>query len=171
MVFFLAHTVFELDLQAAIDTASFHTDHFPSSFYPRQILPRSLSIEARFDPAVVAELRKDPEAETYQFVLRAVRDDAVHVDLALNARAEALELRLREVTHQAEAAKKAYDEELERTRKEAAERIRRAEEQGAESARQAEHARTELAQLYGTRVMRAARIPRAVYGAVRDRAR
>ncbi|MDX6517703.1 MAG: gamma-glutamyltranspeptidase / glutathione hydrolase [Gaiellaceae bacterium] len=43
LVFFLAHTVFDLDLQAAIDTASFHTDHFPSSFYPRQMLPRSRS--------------------------------------------------------------------------------------------------------------------------------
>jgi gamma-glutamyltranspeptidase/glutathione hydrolase len=58
LVFFLAHTVFDLDLQAAIDTASFHTDHFPSSFYPRQMLPRSLSIEARYDEAVIAELRE-----------------------------------------------------------------------------------------------------------------
>ncbi|MDX6448950.1 MAG: gamma-glutamyltranspeptidase / glutathione hydrolase [Gaiellaceae bacterium] len=58
LVFFLAHTVFDLDLQAAIDTASFHTDHFPNSFYPRQMLPRSLSIEARYDDAVIAELRE-----------------------------------------------------------------------------------------------------------------
>ena len=58
LVFFLAHTVFDLDLQAAIDAASFHTDHFPSSFYPRQMRPRSLSIEARYDDAVIAELRE-----------------------------------------------------------------------------------------------------------------
>jgi gamma-glutamyltranspeptidase/glutathione hydrolase len=57
LVFFLAHTVFGLDLQAAIDAASFHTDHFPSSFYPRQMLPRSLSIEARYGVAAIAELR------------------------------------------------------------------------------------------------------------------
>jgi gamma-glutamyltranspeptidase / glutathione hydrolase len=58
LVFFLAHTVFGLDLQAAIDAASFHTDHFPSSFYPRQMLQRSLSLEARYDDAVIAELRE-----------------------------------------------------------------------------------------------------------------
>jgi gamma-glutamyltranspeptidase / glutathione hydrolase len=46
-----------LDLQAAIDAPDFHTDHFPSSFFPRQRRPRSLSLEARFDDAVVAELR------------------------------------------------------------------------------------------------------------------
>ena len=33
--FFLAHAVFGLDLQAAIDAPMFHTSHFPSSFYPR----------------------------------------------------------------------------------------------------------------------------------------
>jgi gamma-glutamyltranspeptidase/glutathione hydrolase len=33
--FFLAHTVFGLDLQAAIDAPIFHIEHFPSSFYPR----------------------------------------------------------------------------------------------------------------------------------------
>ncbi len=33
--FFLAHAVFGLDLQAAIDAPMFHTTHFPSSFYPR----------------------------------------------------------------------------------------------------------------------------------------
>jgi len=58
LVFFLAHTVFDLDLQAAIDAASFHTDHFPSSFYPRQIESRSLSIEGRYGDAAIAELRE-----------------------------------------------------------------------------------------------------------------
>ena len=33
--FFLAHAVFGLDLQAAIDAPMFHSTHFPSSFYPR----------------------------------------------------------------------------------------------------------------------------------------
>ena len=33
--FFLAHAVFGLDLQAAIDAPMFHSNHFPSSFYPR----------------------------------------------------------------------------------------------------------------------------------------
>ncbi len=58
LVFFLAHAVFDLDLQAAIDAASFHTDHFPSSFYPRQLSPRSLAIEGRYGEEVIAELRE-----------------------------------------------------------------------------------------------------------------
>jgi gamma-glutamyltranspeptidase / glutathione hydrolase len=55
---FLAHVHFGLDLQAAIDAPAFHTDHFPSSFYPRQAEPLSLSAEARFGPGVVEELRE-----------------------------------------------------------------------------------------------------------------
>ncbi len=58
LVFFLAHAVFDHDLQAAIDAASFHTDHFPSSFYPRQMASRSLAIEGRYDEDVIAELRE-----------------------------------------------------------------------------------------------------------------
>jgi gamma-glutamyltranspeptidase/glutathione hydrolase len=55
---FLAHVHFDLDLQAAIDAPEFHTDHFPSSFYPRQADPRSLALEARVDDDVVDELRQ-----------------------------------------------------------------------------------------------------------------
>ena len=33
------------DLQEAIDAPMFHTDHFPSSFYPRETEPRSLALE------------------------------------------------------------------------------------------------------------------------------
>jgi gamma-glutamyltranspeptidase/glutathione hydrolase len=55
---FLAHVHFGLDLQASIDAPNFHTDHFPSSFFPRQAYPRSLSLEGRFDDGVVAELRE-----------------------------------------------------------------------------------------------------------------
>jgi gamma-glutamyltranspeptidase / glutathione hydrolase len=54
---FLNHVHFGLDLQAAIDAPEFHTDHFPSSFYPRQAQPRSLALEARFQEKVVADLR------------------------------------------------------------------------------------------------------------------
>jgi gamma-glutamyltranspeptidase / glutathione hydrolase len=55
---FLAHVHFGLDLQAAIDAPEFHTDHFPSSFFPRQAGPRSLALEARFDEAVADDLRR-----------------------------------------------------------------------------------------------------------------
>ncbi len=57
MGFFLGHVLFGLNLQEAIDFPAFHTDHFPSSFYPRQSEPRSLTVEARTAPAVVEDLR------------------------------------------------------------------------------------------------------------------
>jgi gamma-glutamyltranspeptidase / glutathione hydrolase len=53
---FLAHVHFGLDLQAAIDEPGFSTDHFPSSFYPRHVEPRSLALEGRFDPRVAEQL-------------------------------------------------------------------------------------------------------------------
>jgi len=35
----------------------FHTNHFPSSFYPRTAAPGEVMVEARLDPEVVAALR------------------------------------------------------------------------------------------------------------------
>jgi gamma-glutamyltranspeptidase/glutathione hydrolase len=46
-----------MNLQEAIDAPAFHTDHFPSSFYPRGSLPRSLAIESRAGETAVARLR------------------------------------------------------------------------------------------------------------------
>src|SRR6266508_4459185 len=39
LAWFLGHLHFGLDLQEALDAPSFHTEHFPSSFYPRQSRP------------------------------------------------------------------------------------------------------------------------------------
>jgi len=64
MGFFLNHAVFGMNLQEAIDAPAFHTDHFPSSFYPRGSVPRSLSIEARADASVIAGLRGRGHAVT-----------------------------------------------------------------------------------------------------------
>jgi gamma-glutamyltranspeptidase/glutathione hydrolase len=58
LAFFLAHSQFGLDLQAAIDAPSFHSAHFPSSFFPRQARPGSLAVEARLAPAVLDGLRR-----------------------------------------------------------------------------------------------------------------
>jgi gamma-glutamyltranspeptidase/glutathione hydrolase len=58
LTFFLHHVHFEGDLQAAIDMPMFHSNHFPSSFYPREAKRRNVEIEARFDPATLAELRR-----------------------------------------------------------------------------------------------------------------
>jgi gamma-glutamyltranspeptidase / glutathione hydrolase len=55
--FFLNHVLFGMNLQQAIDAPAFHTDHFPSSFYPRGSRPRSLAAESRIPEPVLAELR------------------------------------------------------------------------------------------------------------------
>ena len=57
LIFFLAHVHFDLNLQEAIDAPMFHTNHFPSSFYPRAAAPGEVVAEARLEPAVVAALR------------------------------------------------------------------------------------------------------------------
>jgi gamma-glutamyltranspeptidase / glutathione hydrolase len=57
LTFFLAHVHFDLNLQEAIDAPMFHTNHFPSSFYPRAAAPGEVMAEARLDPAVVEALR------------------------------------------------------------------------------------------------------------------
>ncbi len=57
LAFFLNHVVYGLNLQEAIDAPAFHTDHFPSSFYPRASMPRSLAIESRAGDDVIAALR------------------------------------------------------------------------------------------------------------------
>ena len=57
LAFFLNHVVYGMNLQEAIDAPAFHTDHFPSSFYPRASVPASLAIESRAGNEVVAALR------------------------------------------------------------------------------------------------------------------
>ena len=56
--FFLNHVLFGMNLQQAIDAPAFHTHHFPSSFWPRESVPRSLAAESRLDEAVLDELRR-----------------------------------------------------------------------------------------------------------------
>src|SRR5262249_17335122 len=45
--FFLNFVDFDMNLQEAIDAASFHSTHFPSSFYPRRAVPGGLVLESR----------------------------------------------------------------------------------------------------------------------------
>ena len=54
---FLRHVHDGLDLQAAIDAPEFHTDHFPSSFFPRQARLGSLTVESRLGEEAIEELR------------------------------------------------------------------------------------------------------------------
>jgi gamma-glutamyltranspeptidase / glutathione hydrolase len=48
----------DLNLQARIDAPMFHTNHFPSSFFPRDARPGELVVEDRLDAAVIAELER-----------------------------------------------------------------------------------------------------------------
>ncbi len=48
----------KMNLQEAIDAPLFHTAHFQSSFYPREVRPRHLMIEPGFGDGVVNDLRK-----------------------------------------------------------------------------------------------------------------
>jgi gamma-glutamyltranspeptidase/glutathione hydrolase len=54
--FFLNWVDFKMNLQEAIDAATFHTTHFPSSFYPRRAVPGGLVIESRVPEATRAAL-------------------------------------------------------------------------------------------------------------------
>jgi gamma-glutamyltranspeptidase/glutathione hydrolase len=54
--FFLNVVDFGMDLQAAVDAPTFHTQHFPSSFYPHGAHPRRVVVEGRIPAAVRDEL-------------------------------------------------------------------------------------------------------------------
>lgn len=56
--FFLAVVHGGLNLQEAVDAPMFHSEHFPSSFFPRDSRPGVLRVEDRVEPGVVAELRR-----------------------------------------------------------------------------------------------------------------
>jgi gamma-glutamyltranspeptidase/glutathione hydrolase len=58
LIFLLRHIHHGLNLQEAIDAPSFHTDHFPSSFYPRHAVPGSVTLEGRFPDATITELKR-----------------------------------------------------------------------------------------------------------------
>jgi len=54
--FFLNVVDFGMDLQAAIDAPTFHSLHFPSSFYPRDAHTARVVVEGRIGPEVRAAL-------------------------------------------------------------------------------------------------------------------
>lgn len=56
--FFLNYVDFGMDIQAATDAPTFHSLHFPSSFYPRTAYPARLVVEDRISPAVREELAR-----------------------------------------------------------------------------------------------------------------
>jgi len=54
--FFLNYVDFGMDLQEAIDKPTFHSVHFPSSFYPRDAVAGGLVVEGRIPEATRKEL-------------------------------------------------------------------------------------------------------------------
>jgi len=56
--FFLRHVHCGMNLQEAIDAPAWHSEHFPSSFWPRTSRPGVMAVESRVPEASVAELRR-----------------------------------------------------------------------------------------------------------------
>ena len=54
--FFLNYVEFGMNLQEAIDAPSFHSNHFPSSFYPREAHAGGMVVESRIPEATIKEL-------------------------------------------------------------------------------------------------------------------
>jgi gamma-glutamyltranspeptidase / glutathione hydrolase len=55
--FFLRHAVHGMNLQEAIDAPAWHVKHFPSSFWPRQTVFNTLTLESRFSQEALEQLR------------------------------------------------------------------------------------------------------------------
>jgi gamma-glutamyltranspeptidase/glutathione hydrolase len=57
MVYFLRHVHHGMNLQEAIDAPSFHTEHMPSSFWPREAKPGVVVLEGGMPEATAAALK------------------------------------------------------------------------------------------------------------------
>jgi gamma-glutamyltranspeptidase/glutathione hydrolase len=58
LVVFLRHVHHGMNLQQAIDAPHFHTEHVPSSFWPRVARPAVIGVEDRLPAATLAELQR-----------------------------------------------------------------------------------------------------------------
>src|SRR5258708_3103181 len=58
LLFFLHVAHHGMNLQESIECPAFHTEHFPSSFYPRESKPGRVVVEGRFHPGTVDELKR-----------------------------------------------------------------------------------------------------------------
>ncbi len=57
LTMFLRMAHFNMNIQEAIDAPNFHTEHWPSSFWPRAARPGKVVLEGRYGNDVLAELR------------------------------------------------------------------------------------------------------------------
>jgi len=88
---FLRHVHCGMNLQEAIDAPAWHSEHFPSSFWPRTARPGVLVVESRVPQATVDELkRRGHEVEVgpawSEGRLTAASRDGVRRRAAANAR-------------------------------------------------------------------------------------
>jgi 2-polyprenyl-3-methyl-5-hydroxy-6-metoxy-1,4-benzoquinol methylase len=123
--------------------------------------------EAELPPEVVDAVMADPESRTYQFVLRAVVDDAEAAVAQLHAREEAQAARVAQL-----------EGDLSRARGEAQEALARAEDADKRAAdldarlhgtdEELRFVRAELERVLGTRTMRWSRQARSAYGRLRS---
>jgi gamma-glutamyltranspeptidase/glutathione hydrolase len=58
LIFFIRMVDHGLSIQQAIDMPSFHSEHWPGSFWPRTAAPGKLTLEGRYDTAVADDLRR-----------------------------------------------------------------------------------------------------------------
>jgi gamma-glutamyltranspeptidase/glutathione hydrolase len=55
---FLRHVHSGMNLQEAIDAPAWHTEHFPTSFWPRTARPGVIVVESRVSKTTIAELER-----------------------------------------------------------------------------------------------------------------
>jgi gamma-glutamyltranspeptidase / glutathione hydrolase len=58
LLLFLRHVDHGLNLQEAIEAPAFHSEHWPSSFWPREARPNRVVLEGQFEPDTVRELER-----------------------------------------------------------------------------------------------------------------
>jgi gamma-glutamyltranspeptidase / glutathione hydrolase len=56
-IFFLRHALHGMNLQQAIDYPSWHINHFPASFWPRETVLNRITLESRFPQETIEGLR------------------------------------------------------------------------------------------------------------------
>ena len=57
VIFFLRHALHGMNLQEAIDFPSWHVNHFPASFWPRETTLNRITLESRFPQATLDSLK------------------------------------------------------------------------------------------------------------------
>lgn len=91
LIFFLRMIHHGMNIQQAIDAPSFHSEHWPSSFWPRAAQPGKLVLEGRFGRDVLDELiarghRAEMGEEWSEGWLSAARKEADQLHAGANPR-------------------------------------------------------------------------------------